>query len=876
MPSALWKWWLATGSVIIALYVALPGSGTWDLAYLATGLSVPVAIVLGVRHFRPTARAPWLWVAFGQSLLFIADVIWLTLERMGLEPFPSIADVAFLSAYPCVAIGLALLVRHRTAKRELSSLLDAAIVAIGAGIVTWVLVIGPMLADVESTALERIVSVAYPLLDLLVLAVVARLAFGGGIRTPAFVMLTLGLLINLGVDVRYLFEELSGTYVEFGWLDGGWMTAYLLIGASALHPTMALLSRPEGVGNEQLTPARLAVLTTASITAPAVLLLQWLRGGALEIPVITTGSIAMFVLVVVRLSELGRLVAQTRARGEARFRSLVHNATDVIVVLDADGVITYASPAVQRVWHHRSAEVIGVAFSELVHPNDADRFAASFALARDSGTGEATTFEGRIWSPSQRWRSFEAITANLLDDPSVNGVVLTCRDTTERVMLEEQLTYQAFHDPLTGLANRALFLDRVEHALERISRLQGRMIAVLFIDLDDFKTVNDGLGHSTGDTLLREVGQRLTSILRPGDTAARLGGDEFAVLIEEASDRSVVTAVAERLIATIEAPFHVGDVVVSVRASIGVAARDTTDSAELLIRDADIAMYDAKTGGKGTYAWFDTPMRTQAVDRWKLQTDLANALHRDELFLHYQPIFDLSDGRIVGAEALLRWQHPTRGTISPGEFIPIAEQTGLIDEIGAWALRQATEEAGRWPGQDGPAWRYISVNVSAVQLRDRQLVGRVAETLARSSLPPHALVIELTESTLMEDIAWTRTLLHDLRDLGVAIAVDDFGTGYSSLAYLRQFPVDLLKIDRGFISDLQTQSGAETLTRDIITLARTLQIASVAEGIENRDQLELLRSMGCGMGQGFHLGRPMPAGDLRARLDREITTAVSR
>jgi diguanylate cyclase (GGDEF)-like protein/PAS domain S-box-containing protein len=582
----------------------------------------------------------------------------------------------------------------------------------------------------------------------------------------------------------------------------------------------------------------------------------------------------MFVLVVARLSSLTRLVAVTRARGEARFRSLVHNATDVIIVVDANGVILYTSPAIGRIWHHRSADVLGTPFARLLHPDDVDRFTRSFDAALASDTIDGASFDGRIWSSAQHWRSFEALTANLLDDPSVNGVVLTCRDVTERVALEAQLTHQAFHDPLTGLANRALFLDRVAHALGRLAR-RGRLVAVLFIDLDDFKTVNDGLGHSAGDTLLREVGVRLTSNLRPGDTAARLGGDEFAVLVEDAADQKTITAVAERLITAIEQPFAIGDATAHITTSIGIATRATSGAApQLLIRDADLAMYDAKTRGKGCYAWFDPAMRVLAVDRWELRTDLADALSHGELFLMYQPIVDLADGHIAGAEALLRWRHPTRGTIAPVGFVPIAEQSGMITEIGDWVLRTATREAGHW--QDTARCQpYISVNVSAVQLRDHAIVGQVHEALAHSGLPAGALTLELTESTLMDDVERSRAVFLELKDLGVSIAVDDFGTGYSSLAYLRQLPVDVLKIDKSFVNELGPQvTSRRSLAQDIISLARALDLTSIAEGIETPEQLTRLQAMNCTMGQGYHFARPMDSRNLARQLRGPVETPV--
>jgi diguanylate cyclase (GGDEF)-like protein len=399
-------------------------------------------------------------------------------------------------------------------------------------------------------------------------------------------------------------------------------------------------------------------------------------------------------------------------------------------------------------------------------------------------------------------------------------------------------------------------------------------VAALFIDLDDFKTVNDALGHTAGDTLLIAAADRLATHLRPGDTAARLGGDEFAVLVEDATDHATITAVAQRLITALTAPYTIDATTVSITVSIGIAARDTTGSAQLLIRDADIAMYDAKAHGKGRHAWFTPPMRIQALHRWQLRTDLTTAVADNQLFVEYQPIIELATGRIAGAEALIRWHHPTRGVIPPGEFIPIAEQTGLITDIGDWILHAATTHAATWQPPAHPS--YISVNLSPVQLRDHTLLTRVQHALTTAGLPPAALMLELTESTLMHDIDQARATLAELKHLGIRIAIDDFGTGYSSLAYLHQLPVDILKIDRSFVHELNTPAHTHTLAHDIIALAHALNLTTIAEGIETPQQRNHLQTIGCTHGQGYHLGRPMPQHHLAERRDRRIGSLAYR
>ncbi len=442
----------------------------------------------------------------------------------------------------------------------------------------------------------------------------------------------------------------------------------------------------------------------------------------------------------------------------------------------------------------------------------------------------------------------------------VVGRVWSFRDVTERRRLQEELAHQAFHDALTGLANQALFRDRVDHAATRLQR-SGGQIAVLFIDLDDFKKVNDSLGHSAGDALLVIVSNRIKDCLRAGDTAARLGGDEFAVLIEELNDPNDATNLAERLIGALEEPVVLDGLRVSATASIGIAYGPTSSSDEML-RNADLAMYTAKAAGKNCSRIFVREMHRAAVERLDLETHLRGAAERGELVVHYQPILELQTGRIAAFEALVRWLHPERGPLAPLSFIPFAEESGLIDEIGHHVLVSACEEAATWatlPANRGaPDAPSVSVNVSPRQLLSTHFPDRVEEILGRSGLDPRSLILEITESALMQDPQAAGVGLRRLSELGVRLAVDDFGTGYSSLAYLQQFPIDLLKIDGSFVSDMLTRSGS-LLVRAIVQIAHTLGLVPVAEGVENAAQADILAAYGCDLAQGFHLGRPCDA-----------------
>jgi diguanylate cyclase (GGDEF)-like protein len=417
----------------------------------------------------------------------------------------------------------------------------------------------------------------------------------------------------------------------------------------------------------------------------------------------------------------------------------------------------------------------------------------------------------------------------------------------------------AFNDSLTGLPNRALLLDRLEVALARAER-EDQPVSVLFLDLDGFKVVNDSLGHVAGDRLLIDVARRLSDCLRRGDTAARIGGDEFAILLGDIGNPDRAPRVAERVIAALGEPFSVLGREVFVSASIGIAYGQ--NDAQDLLRNADVAMYRAKRSGEaGAYATFEPSMHAAVVERLEIEADLRRAIERDELVLHYQPIIELASGRVVGLEALLRWAHPRRGLVMPFEFIPLAEETRLILDLGRWVLHEACRQAAQWHADPRMGRPWVSVNVSGLQLLDGSLDAEVAAALAASALDPASLMLEITETVLVQDVAAAVDRLERLRALGVSIAIDDFGTGYSSLRYIRRFPADILKIAKPFIDDLHDESDA-ALVRTIIALADSLGLCTVAEGIEHRQQLARLSELGCTLGQGYLFARPLAAADV--------------
>ncbi|MCU1612871.1 MAG: diguanylate cyclase [Frankiales bacterium] len=575
-------------------------------------------------------------------------------------------------------------------------------------------------------------------------------------------------------------------------------------------------------------------------------------------------------------------VAAANARSEARFRALVHHSSDLITLTDADLLVRYQTPSVTRLLGYGDDELTGTRLAELAHPDDRlDLLAAHDAAV--SGAGTDTVSEVRLRHRDGSWRYVQSVHTNLLSDPDVRTVVITTRDVTAQKELEAQLQHNAFHDGLTGLANRALFTDRLEHALARTDRVASP-VAVLFVDLDDFKAVNDGSGHSAGDQLLTAVAERLRQVLRPGDTIARLGGDEFAVLIEDAA-AGRADAAAGRVLAALSEPFAPPQTdpgaEVRIGASVGIAlgAAGQHDATELL-RHADVAMYAAKAAGKGRSAAFEPDMDAAIIGQLRLKAELIRALEQEEFVVHYQPTVELATGRLAGVEALVRWRHPQRGLVPPLEFIPLAEQTGLIVPLGRFVLREACRQMRDWHERypTSPPMT-VSVNLSARELDEPGLVDSVRSALEDSGLDPAHLVLEITESLLLVDLPRTVRALVELRALGLRLAVDDFGTGYSSLSYLENLPVDILKIDKSFVDRIGEAAGTSAIDGEgrpqpvmvsaISQLGHALDLQLVAEGIELPAQVATLRDLACQYGQGYYFARPLAADDLAGLLHHQ-------
>ncbi|HEY5086813.1 MAG TPA: EAL domain-containing protein [Gemmatimonadaceae bacterium] len=545
---------------------------------------------------------------------------------------------------------------------------------------------------------------------------------------------------------------------------------------------------------------------------------------------------------------------------EARLHLVMHQIPAVLWATDRTGRFTSALGAGLNALGIEAEQLIGThAREHFGAPGDTDSETSAISTAL---RGDSAAFE-LAWTG----RSF-ACSVEPLRTPSgeIEGALGLAVDITERKVLETQLTYRAFHDPLTGLANRALFRDRVMHSLSRIGR--GKHVAIVFLDLDDFKTVNDSLGHAEGDRLLAAVGSRLVGAVRSHDTVARFGGDEFAILLEDLVSAEEALDVVARVEESLRAPIGLRGREVNVTASVGLAHATPGDAADDILRNADVAMYSAKESGSARHTVFEPHMHAAIMDRLELESDLRGALDRNELHLLYQPVVALDTGMIQGFEALSRWSHRVRGVLAPQHFIQLAEDTGLILDIGRWVLNSACNELTRWhrlaaDGAEGlHAGLRMGINISGSQLEHESFVQDVAAALERSGAPADRVVLELTEGTLMRRTSDTLQRLHALKALGVQLAIDDFGTGYSSLSYLQRFPIDVLKVDKAFVEGIARGGSDGALARTILALGDMMKVRTLAEGIETQEQCDALAALGCKYGQGFLFSRPMPGSEV--------------
>ena len=763
---SLYRIYLTVGAAFVLAYFAMPTPTAHALFRIPMDLLPIAATVLAIRKYQPKPAFPWRILLAAEVIYVIADSVWAYYHVADARhiPYPNVADASYLSAYCVLGAALWLLIRSRTPKMDTSALIDAAIFVMGAGILSWTLFIGAFADDLSLPFLNKFVSMAFPLLDLVLLVFVCRLFLGGAARNRSLKILGIAVASMLVADTAYASLSLMGRYEIGNVLDLGWMLMAILLGAAALHPDMKTAMAPDPQQSDLPSLRRVWLPGSALLLLPvSAILQQELRDHHVEVGALSLVGSAMLILVTTRMS---MLMKDLRSK-----------------------------------------------IAELRH--------------------ERRTLQGSL---------------------------------KDREVLARQLSHQALHDALTDLPNRALFFDRIKVAL-RGPRGRSGGSAVLFIDVDDFKLVNDRFGHGVADELLVHLGKRLSESLRGYDSAARLGGDEFGVLLVDVEREEDAVAAAERIRRVLDGRFEVGGHPIDVSFSIGVAFCDgCLDGVEEIVRRADIAMYSVKRTGKNGMASFRPEMTAILFEYLELKDEIATALIERQFSVVYQPIVSLADRRVLGVEALVRWNHPHRGLVSPADFIPAAEEAGLIAGIDRYVIAEAARRVSDLTALPGAEQLALFVNVSPALLCAPGFTEFVRRTLTESELPPSSLTIEITERTLAEDTETVTSVLKELRALCVQVAIDDFGTGYSSLAYIKRFPLNILKVDKSFIDNIATDAQGAALVRTIIGLGEALGLAVVGEGVEEEAQAQALAGMGCERAQGYLFAPPLHASDLEELL----------
>jgi diguanylate cyclase (GGDEF)-like protein/PAS domain S-box-containing protein len=788
-------------------------------------------------------RSAWWSLATALALYFIADCIGLTYWLLGHDPFPSPADIFYCAFYLPLTAAAVWLIRAAAVRLSWAQLvLDTAIFVVGFGAFFWFFAVQPAAIHADLGVLKEALSEAYLALDSLCLLLFGVLLLtgsgAGGWRIP-LLLLTGFATMFLG-DIIWSLAKVRGYYVPGGVQDVLYLACYLPMAAAGREQIRAITAPARGPSRTSGALAR--SLPYVAMAAAFLVLIYLSRGG-------TGGQATLMIGVVAALTLLLMFRQAVVLRmTEEHYASLVANASDVIMITGTDWVVRFASPAAKRILGLKPEEITGKSLPQLWGGEDAERLRSFLEEVARTSSGAVGPVELRI---ERAARVIEAVGSNLSEDPAVRGLALNLRDISERKLLEEKLRQLAFHDPLTLLANRNLFRDRVQHALSRAQRGDNRA-TVMFLDVDNFKNINDSLGHDAGDRLLQAVAQRILQKSRASDTVARLGGDEFGVLLEGITTAAQAQHVADGLIEALGAPFSLDGREVRVTASIGVAFSSADTTAKALLSNADLAMYHAKAAGKNRHVTFQPQMQTLLQERLRLEADFSRALEREEFFLEYQPIVDLGSRALLGVEALVRWRHPEAGVLMPGSFIHVLEECGQITALGRWIVKRACRDFCAWrPSIAGASGLRLTVNISARHLQHGELVQDVREALETSGLEAGNLVIELTESSMLYNSEVNLERFRRLKTLGVKLAIDDFGTGYSSLSYLHRFPIDILKIDRSFVTGLSSSDDGPDLARAVISLGETLGLDTVAEGIERESQVADLLSLGCVAGQGF-------------------------
>jgi diguanylate cyclase (GGDEF)-like protein/PAS domain S-box-containing protein len=790
-------------------------------------------------------------------------------------PEPSVADIAFLLSYMFVISGLLAFVRTPAgALSRLRGAVEGLFMSCGFVLCSWSLVISSVHGHSGPLTFTGLVNLAYPVLDAVALAVALFVALQRRLNPPAGLgLLALGIvLLSVSDSSWWYITEVNPHPVTVTPFQTGWVAGLVLITFAALRR-----SKPQRAAVRRAMEHRLALALPSlpAIAGMLIVLCSWLLQGYVESTATLLAIMGVEVLLGLALlllvtyenhaltSHLERRVEERTAEldeTERYYRALVQHSSDLVIVVNADLTIRYVSDTALSMLGFRPEDLAGHSLD--IFGAQAARTLGEALSRVQPGHDQLVRLEWDLTDSNERPLRAESTITNLLSDPHVRGFVLNTRDDTDRAALADQLRNQAFHDPLTGLANRALLEDRTSQALARSQRA-GSEVAIIAIDLDAFKIVNDGFGHRSGDLLLCAVAQRLLTVVRPEDTVARIGGDEFVVLMDPAPDAASAQMLAERIREALLAELEIEGTVHQPTASIGVALGGTpqTNFAQLLC-DADVALYCVKQAGKNSIQVFQPNMNMNARERFELQADLRRALEDEQLTLFYQPEFDAKSGELDGFEALVRWMHPKHGLMSPDSFIPLAEQTGLVVPLGRWVLKEALTQAMRWSDADTTARSLIiSVNVSAVQLKAPSIIGDVEDALASSGINPARVVLEVTESSFIESSDEIIDTLHALKALGVRLAIDDFGTGYASISNLRSMPIDILKVDKSFLASCNDGGHGSELLEAIIHIGRVLSLVTIAEGIEQPTQLATARDLGCDLAQGYLFSRPVPAAE---------------
>ena len=850
----------------------------------AAGFAAIAACLLRARRAQRGHRAAWILLALAAISELTGRWLWWEHTPRGMPlHLPSTGPVLHVVAATLAAAAVIRL-RARTVDRAATrrTMLDALTVLVAVVLVTSSAVFangnGASAAARECAGMATAADVMLAVIGLVVLSC-ARYPGGAGLRS--LLPVCAGLVAVAAGDAGVTGVALSGG------ISGGTPADFLIAGGLLLLMAGALVG--EEVDGVAAMPRRERIAVCAAV-GPVVLAALAVAGyqltegrlpASVALSVMGLSGLLLLRLIVALLDNLvlsrtleSQVVERTLelVTREQWFRSLVQHSSDVVSVVDEFGVIRYQSPAVERLFGYDPAATIGAPVTSMLRPEDVGLL--QMALARAVGLpGKSFVLEFPVAHSDGTWRDTETVVTSLLDVPDVRGLVLNTRDVTERRQLQERLTHQAYYDALTGLANRSLFQRDLAAALPGAP---AGSVAVLFCDLDGFKAINDSQGHDVGDALLGIVADRLRRCVRPMDLVARFGGDEFAVLVRDVDAMTSARDIADRMAQSLEAPVGLDGRELRIGVSIGIAGvAPDADSVDVLLRNADLAMYRAKSRRDQSFVRFEAQMHDALLARMKAESDLRQAVTRGDLVMYYQPVVELSSRTVIGVEALVRWKHHERGIISPADFIDLAEETGLVGEIGRWALEESCKQGARWQKHAAPGGHFkMAVNVSARQF-DATLPRQVRDILSSTGLPGPALTLEMTESVLMERTDEVVELLRRMKTLGLKVAVDDFGTGYSSLSYLSRFPVDILKIDKSFVQHIGNDSGKGELVHTIVRLGESLRLDTVAEGIETTAQRDALTEMGCTFGQGYLFARPLPPADIDVLLEEQSRARIA-